>query len=387
MTVPAKSRPATPIFGAVSSVGAADTATNTGRSYYLGSLDGLRVVAFLTVFFQHLPALATVGVLATRGWVGVELFFVISTYLLFTLLAAEMQKDSRIDIRNFYVRRVLRIYPLLIVFYSLMFLGGRGFLDGEAWARLATTLASVDNLAIWAWGWNFSIPAVGPLWSLSFEFQIYLLLPFAFLAWQKWGTRRFMWFLIAVELVALAARLLAVHSGLGMPGIYVTPYLRPESILLGLALAVCRPTWRPSLSVLVAVLAGLVFVAMPPLEQRWTYLPVGLMVAAVTDASLRFRPVQAFLSLGPMRYLGKISYGLYVFHVLAIWCTITGLRLLGFSITGVGQGVAIAVLSLVVTTCAAAISYQFLERPFLRLKLRFSSVDGRATAPEPGRSA
>ena len=125
---------------------------------------------------------------ARHGWVGIELFFVISAFLLFRLLDVEQQKDGQVNVRNFYLRRVLRIYPLLIAYYILMFVVGYGFTDPMGWARLGTTFASVDNVAAWWWDYNYTVSGVGHLWTLSFEFQVYLLLPFAFMAWKKWGT-------------------------------------------------------------------------------------------------------------------------------------------------------------------------------------------------------
>ena len=351
-------------------------------SYYLGSLDGLRLVSFLVIFLHHQPGTASIKIFAERGWASVDLFFVISAFLLFRLLEAENDKDGQINVRNFYIRRVLRIYPLLMVYYSAVFIIGIGFSDFMAWLRFAATLASVDNIAVWWLNYNFSVPAVGHLWTLSFEVQIYLLLPVAFWAWRKWGTRRFLWGLLVIEMVAFAARYWAVGSGVEYPSIYVHPYLRPESILLGLALAVVKPTWKPSWSVLAAIGASIAFVAMPSTNQSFIYFPIAVMVVALVDAGLWFRPLRALLSLRPCRYLGTISYGLYVFHIAAIYGTV---RVLGLPVlAGVSNGPMITATSLGLTIAAAAVSYRYLERPFLQLKRRFTSIDGRASGSPEG---
>lgn len=346
-------------------------------SYYLSSLDGLRLVAFLVVFLHHLPGPAAVGIFTTYGWVGVELFFVISAYLLFRLLDAENDKDGSIGVRNFYLRRVLRIYPLLIVYYLVMFVLGGGVAGAVAWFRFATTLLSIDNVATWWLDYNYTVPAVGHLWTLSFEFQVYLLLPPAFLAWKKWGTKRFLWGLLIVETVAFAARFWAVDSGAQYPSIHVIPYLRPESILLGLALAVAKPAWKPGWSVLLAVGAGCAFIAMPDSDMLFVYFPIAVMVAALVDVGLRLRSLRAILSWRPLRYLGTISYGLYVFHLAAIWFVVKALSLSGSAV--LANGPVITGMSLGLTIVLAAMSYRYLERPFLRLKRRFTSVDGRAS--------
>lgn len=347
--------------------------------YYLGSLDGLRVVAFLAVFLHHLPAPAGMLFFSHHGWVGVDLFFAISAFLLFRLLEAENDKDGQIGIRNFYLRRVLRIYPLLVAYYLFRFVVEGGFQDGMGWARLVTTFASVDNIASWWWGYNYTVSAVGHLWTLSFEFQVYLLLPFLFLAWQRWGTRRFLWFLLAVEAVAIGLRVLAILYDAPRPGVEVIPYFRPESILLGLALAVGKPSWKPRWSVMVALVAGVVFVIVPEANRLLIYLPAGLMVAALVDAGLRARLLRAVLSWRVVRYLGTISYGLYVFHLVGIWGVVRGLPLLGLD--ALYNGPVILLLSLAVTIGLSALSYRYLERPFLTVKRRFTSVEGRTANP------
>ena len=344
-------------------------------SYYVGSLDGLRLVAFMVVFFHHLPGPAAIEIFTKYGWVGVELFFVISAFLLFRLLDAEIHQDGRISVRNFYLRRVLRIYPLLVAYYAVLFIVGGGVTGTLAWFRFTTTLLSVDNVATWWLNYNYSVPAVGHLWTLSFEFQVYLLLPVAFLAWRKWGTRRFLWCLLIFELVAFAARFWAVESGAQYPSVHVIPYLRPESILLGLALAVAKPGWKPWWSVLVAIGAGFAFIAMPDTDMLFVYFPIGIMVAALVDAGLRWRPLRAVLSWRPFRYLGTISYGLYVFHIAAIWVIVKILSLPGLEV--LANGPVVMAMSLGLTVATAAMSYRYLERPFLQLKRRFTSIDGR----------
>ena len=350
--------------------------------YYLGSLDGLRLVSFLIIFVHHLPEPAAIEIFSERGWASVDLFFVISAFLLFRLLEAEYRKDGQISIRNFYIRRVLRIYPLLVVYYTAVFIIGGGVSDMKAWLRFAATLASVDNVAIWWWNYNYSVNAVGHLWTLSFEVQIYLLLPAAFFAWLKWGTRRFLWCLVAIELVAFVARFWAIESGIEYPSIYVHPYLRPESILLGLGLAVVKPQWNPLWSVLAFFGAGFAFLAMSPANVLFIYFPIAIMVVALVDAGLRFRPLRALLSLRLRRYLGTISYGLYVFHIAVIYATVDILSLPGLE--GLSNGPVLFALSLTLTIAAASVSYRFLERPFLQLKRRYTSIDGRASASREG---
>jgi peptidoglycan/LPS O-acetylase OafA/YrhL len=85
---------------------------------YLPALDGLRFFAFLAVVFNHIgpkPSLPFLYILYSRGWVGVELFFVLSAYLIFALFQVEYLKAERIALIHFFIRRLLRLYPLMIV--------------------------------------------------------------------------------------------------------------------------------------------------------------------------------------------------------------------------------------------------------------------------------
>lgn len=345
------------------------------NSLYFDGVDGLRFLAFLAVFGNHLPAPAAVGIWADRGWVGVEMFFAISAFLLFRLLDAEYRRDGRISIVNFYRRRILRIYPLLVAYYGITFIARHGFLRPMAWTRFGTTLASVDNIAAWWWNYNYTIQGVGHLWTLAFEFQVYAFLPFLFLAWKKWGTGQFLAGLVLVEIAAFSLRFVGVHDGASAVGLYVIPYFRPESILLGLALAVIRPRWPPWISLLVAVGCAAVFVDIDDPTRLYSYFPAAVMAVGLVDAAVRLQWLRVGLAWAPIRYLGTISYGLYVFHVDAIYAVVRVLQ--HGHLTALYNRATIIVLSLALTAVAATVSYRYLEQPFLRLKRRFTAVEGR----------
>lgn len=351
--------------------------TKRRSTYYLGSLDGLRFLAFLPVFMNHMPLPAAMLVFSQRGWIGADMFFVLSAFLLFHLLEAEWRKDGQISVRNFYFRRVLRIYPLLIVYYTVMFIYSGGYESAIAWARFALQLGSLETLGIWLWGWNFSVKAVGPLWTLSFEFQVYLLLPLAFLAWKKWGTRRFLLGLLVIEALAFLGRYLVVQNGATWEHAFSTLPLHPEDVLLGIALVVLPPKWRPEWSLAIAVCAGFVHFVLPRMDTLWAFFPAAIFAAALMDAGLRFGPLRAVFSTWPMRKLGMISYGIYMFHLVSIWGTYKVLTALGLLIAPLQFGTALATAIIL-----GALSYRFIEGPFLKMKLRYTSVDGRGEEGE-----
>ena len=118
-------------------------------SLYLAALDGLRFLAFLLVFLHHLPRTFAVLSTASRvGWVGVEIFFAISSFLFFYLLAAEQQACGEIDIPKFYWRRLLRIYPLMVLFPFLMLALFTGF-QPQYYSDVAGNIFAIENFLIW----------------------------------------------------------------------------------------------------------------------------------------------------------------------------------------------------------------------------------------------
>src|SRR5262249_21757790 len=284
--------------------------------------DGLRFVAFLLVFIHHLPPPqgSPFAVFARVGWFGVEIFFVLSAFLLFQLFQREHEKRGSIDVPTFYLRRVLRLYPLMVVFPLLMiaiFGLGKGGI-----ARLYGQLFFVDNALTAIRGPGTNIPHTGHLWTLSYEFQIYLVLPLAFIMRVSMSLRAFCILLAALWLTCLGARLAFVLAQAHHPYIWVTPFLRPESTLIGIAIAVGAldrvPIW---VVVAAGVFAAAALIHDPAVDviNAWTlaiYPVAALIAAALLILALRVPLVVRVLSLPPIRFLGQISYGLYVVHFL-----------------------------------------------------------------------
>lgn len=354
---------------------------------YLAPLDGLRFFAFLAVFIHHLPKFSTSPALVTAntyGWVGVELFFLISSYLFFHLLDAEFVKTGTISAGRFFTRRMLRIYPLMVIFPAAM-LAVYGSSDGLGLARLAGLALFQDNLIIWFLGYNVSIPNTAHLWTLSFEFQIYLLIPFTFLAYRKFGRRVFLAALATVFVYCFIARATVFSLGGKHPIIWVTPFLRPETVLLGMALYVVRPAWHWSYSLALAIAAGVAFLSLPPpfatpLSSALSYPLAALMCGGLVDAGLRMPLLSHFLSSAVLRYLGQISFGLYVFHFFGISVATRWVGGFGHGIdpaTVAGDYWTLFAAALLLTIALATVSYFAFERWIFRIKQRFAVIEGR----------
>ncbi|MBZ0228987.1 MAG: acyltransferase [Bauldia sp.] len=353
------------------------TARRAEPGSYLPALDGLRFLAFLLVFFHHsapLPFAYIFPQLRQRGWVGVEVFFAISAFLFFRLLMDEEKIAGRINIANFYIRRLLRLYPLMVAFPLLMLvIWGAG--RPHAFARLLGLASFNDNFMVWLLGYNTSIPFSAHLWTLSYEFQIYLLIPPAFLLYRAIGFRNFMIVLVCVFAVCFAARGAFILAGAKHPIIWVTPFLRPESTLIGIALSLGLSSRLKTPLVVAVLFVGVAVFLIGPNVQRiggWTL--VLYPIIAIVGGSLLWLVAErgvfsSFFGSRPIAFLGKISFGLYVYHLVAI--AVVERSAASMPVWGRFW------LALLFTIALGTASYYGFEQWFLRLKRRFSVIESR----------
>jgi peptidoglycan/LPS O-acetylase OafA/YrhL len=352
---------------------------------HVRSLDGLRGLAICGVLAVHagVPCFAA-------GWLGVDLFFVLSGFLITSLICREIQTTGRFYFFGFWLRRALRIFPpyyLYISVITLLILFGFGNLSEHHGYTPGLYLAS-----LWLYFINY-IPQGGiwshqmltlHLWSLAVEEQFYLLWPLMFVLFRS--IRQMLVVSVVLTIAVLIIR--AMSTG----PIQSHLYTRGLPIFLGctaaLYFAQFKPrvsAWFTNVSLLLALLATLV-IAVPmglgKLSEDRAHrqiVPVVVACYAVTIAALwacRSAHLANFLGSRPLVYLGKISYGVYLYHMLfhqltwyVILADINKLPpLIKFPIR---------VLTYVgLTVAAAALSHKYFERPFLRLKDRFRTPAG-----------
>lgn len=362
----------------------------TGRdSNYLPALDGLRFLAFLLVFchhqilFSYLPGL---HVLYTHGWIGVDLFFVLSAYLLTHLLCVEFRQTNGIDIRKFYLRRILRIWPLyfaFILFSLTVYAFVHKDFPSDVLSRIAGLFTLSDNLFAASRGYN-PLPFAGHLWTIAYEEQFYLFIPFAVI----WIMRRPQWrgvgLLIFVLLLFNIIRWWFITADVQHPAIWVLPVTHFESIVVGVALGtggmdLLMKKIRPTAALVVAFIFFAIIYALPPIDEISYHLPItytciGLCTASLLVAVMKSVRLSRMFSTRVLVFLGKRSYGLYIFHLL-------GTGVAEFVIAHVHQvpsgAIFFFVYSLVFTITAAILSYRFLETPFLKWKHKFEIVSSR----------
>jgi peptidoglycan/LPS O-acetylase OafA/YrhL len=330
------------------------------RLGYQPALDGLRCLAILVVIFNH--AGPVLGWHLVGGMIGVDLFFVLSGFLISTLLL----ERSGEPLRRFYARRALRLLPALYVLVlvvtaiaAVRYHTGAQYLRADRWVLL--------YVSSWAIQFNFfPAPMFQHLWSLAVEEQFYLLAPLPLL-WctRRWGVR-VLPALAGVVLVGFLWRAAPLWRGAPIGGLRFDPHF--EGLIAGAALAVARwhgmnlrrlSAWWPL--ALAVFLGSATYIEITGYDADVHY---GIVEPIVTAASLvliagavAYAP--RILTVPIVVAIGVYSYSIYLWHVPM-------LELAG----GVHSAPATVKVALgVVAIIAAALgSYYVVERPFLRIK-------------------
>jgi peptidoglycan/LPS O-acetylase OafA/YrhL len=360
-------------------VGHFTPSSQSARRFYLPELDSLRFFAFLAVFIAHLRIAfgVNLNVAAQIGAFGVDLFFTLSAYLLTELLMREKEQTGDIDALAFYIRRGLRIWPLYFAFLTALFVASLCSVISIPPLWFAFFAVFMGNFALYA-SCCLHV-AMSPLWSVSVEEQFYAVWPWVAKPLSRQGL---IVFAIIVWLLSVWFR---VHLLFGAA--YETPeriwyftLARLDPIACGILISAARIRVAVSRYWLVLVGIGLWALAgyLGPDSHEANLICMLLAYPAVALGCGAFLLATLGATNQVMRsthliYLGRISYGLYVFHTSAF--TIAAAYLAWLPTAAqiiVGPPVAFAL-----TLAAASASYRFYEAPFLRLKRRFEYVPSR----------
>jgi peptidoglycan/LPS O-acetylase OafA/YrhL len=343
---------------------------------YRPALDGLRGVAVILVLLYHLP----LGLPTEAGPVGVAMFFTLSGFLITTLLLEEHVASGRIDLPQFYKRRALRLLPALVAMMGLLVIldvvvGSQG--DYRRPALL--TLLYVANWAIIA-GIDFG--HINHTWTLAVEEHFYLLWPLAVvIVLNKFDRKTLLRVAIAGAVASWGLRVALWASGASLPRVLYATDTRLDGLLIGCIFALMgwgRVTRVPR-TVTVAGLTALgVAIAV---RNEWFNFAIGYTAVSVATVIViagcltSYRP-HGLLSQRPLVPIGRISYGLYLWH-LPVYGLVFKYGDGFMSLTA--QSVSAVALSLAVALC----SYFVIERPFLRLKhgANRRHTTGALTAP------
>jgi peptidoglycan/LPS O-acetylase OafA/YrhL len=367
-------------------------AAHAPHRFYRPELDGLRFYAFLGVFIFHtlpgqagfyrgfhLPLPWLWGAVAQAGGAGVDLFFALSAFLITSLLLREQRQTARISLRWFYIRRILRIWPLYFVVVGL------GIVLAHTMASQSLPWYYVAGYVLFAGNWVHAVlghpqSVCSPLWTVSIEEQFYLIWPPLMMMLERRGMiiAAFTTFLLAAASQAAVA--LAGWSG---GYIYYGSASRCNSLALGVLLALFAnrlPALTRRIRCLLVsggligwVISSAWLVDQPgPVSARMVLgrmiisLAAGAILYGCLDTSSKLLRNSAIVSLG------KISYGLYLLHLVGL-LIVQSL----FHPAWGWQLLATKALGFVMTVILAFASYRWIESPFLRMKDRFATVLSR----------
>lgn len=374
------------------------------RVYFPG-LDGLRFFAAMAVAVSHvellkqyngLPNVYETPAVYELGRLSVTLFFVLSGYLITYLLLAERKASGTIAVRNFYIRRVLRIWPLyyLIVLLAFFVLPRIGIMHVPTYSdEMAATFGRTFPLFLFflpqvALSIYDPVPFAEPLWSIGVEEQFYLVWPLLL--------RRFRNF-VAVAVVIIVVMLALRHGAMAMGRASAAD---PEKLRVWNGIINYFYFTRIECMAIGGLFAWIVFARRRRLLAFFHHPAVQIAVYALTIWKT-FRPPSPIFDYGlyavafavlilnvstnerslirmrgrPFAFLGNISYSIYMFHEIAIQLTIAGLAAAtDTALAGTGPNVALYAISLALTILIASASYLWFERWFLRRKSAYAIV-------------
>jgi len=385
---------------------------HSGIGYYAG-LDGIRALAIVAVLLYHGGVVWAAG-----GFLGVEAFFVLSGFLITSLLIAEWRRSATISLGAFWARRARRLLPALFCLVVVVGLYGALASSTDLVPDLKgdgiATLFYFGNWHEIATQSNY-FAATGPVsplqhtWSLAIEEQFYIVWPVSLLLaiWlirrtlrgRRPTDRRALGSLLAVSVtLALASAveaLILFHGGAGVNRVYYGTDTRAVSLLTGASLAFALALLGPGETMsrgtnparrsgalgwgaLLALSAVLAMMHYADGSSPWLY-PFGMvgldLAVAVIIAAVVLRPASPagrMLSVAPARRLGQISYGVYLWHFpLFLWLTAATTGVSGASLLG---------LRLSVTLLVSVVSFVLIEQPVRRRRLPNWLVAGLAPA-------
>ena len=331
------------------------TQTSSSRPYF-PELDGVRAVATLMVMSFHFSQDWWPKGFMMMGQTGVDLFFVLSGFLITTILLQASHGDWH-EIRNFYIRRTLRIFPLYYFYLILSVIVG-------------------GTVSIWYWfyaqnvtgGLNIRLHGPDHFWSLASEEQFYLVWPFLVLFWPRRWLPWAMWGILALVVVL---RFALMPTSLANLALTMT---RPDGLVIGGLLAVYYG--RGTLLRIKKTLAGVAVASVIAIVAQWFYTSgmrsplvqaTKYSLATVLYASLIAlmlsvgdTPVHRLLRSKPARGIGRVSYGMYVYHPYIFYTLPLYLGHLWLPVKGI--------VCLLVAYAVALVSFYGFEKRFTAMK-------------------
>lgn len=369
---------------------------------YFPGLNALRFLAAFLVFASHVELLKSrngfenyyyTPTVSELGGSAVTFFFVLSGFLITYLLFIEKDLSGTISLRQFYLRRILRIWPL---YYAVVLAGFFIFphipylqnsISGELYVdfypKVFLFLFLMPNISYILFPYT---PYISPAWSIGVEEQFYLAWPLL-LSRTKKPLRLFIMLICAIYLLKVILSLIQLISDkrideIAQKVLEIMYFARFECMIIGSIFAYVLHRKKAELIKIlfnkyiqifsyITIIAFLATGFKIPVFNHIIYsLLFGIIILNISS-----NPATIFkLENKPLNYLGKISFGLYMYHELAIGISIRFLGDFSFNFNNSSPNYLLYVFALLLTIGIASLSYFLLEKPFLKLKTRFSRI-------------
>ncbi len=350
-------------------------------------LDGVRGVAVLLVFISHFHWILSPDLLFTKvtpwhfinrtfeaGFMGVDIFFVLSGFLITSLIMKDRSTNQKNLFKRFYKRRALRLLPALYALLIADFFVSRweNFPGDIQWRTTWHALLFLNN---WNIVNNFGKAQndLGHLWSLGIEEQFYLIWPLTIwlLAKLKISSKMMIPLILFASLVVMAHRTSLWNDGTSWIILYIRTDTRLDSLLIGAMFAYVYRHYQVPSKILnsVATLSfiGLIYIKYfldkSPFrfEMGWTIIALlaGFIILSVAEGAFF---VQKVFTWRPLTMIGKVSYGLYLWHMPIF-------LLFGRHVTSGSRPLRL-LIGIILASVVTSLSWFFIEKPFLNLKNR-----------------
>jgi len=368
---------------------AAALANRHQKKLYFSNLDGLRAIAVMLVVVWHIEIhKVRFGFkqlfFNDTGFMGVSVFFVLSGFLITYILLTEAAAEGHVNFKAFYLRRILRIWPLY--FFALLF-GFFIYPGGMTFSTLLMCLLLMPNIALVTMHIH---PFVQPIWSIGVEEQFYLFQPQFFRIRNR---KRMLICIIAVmvllDMIKEAGFMFPHNRLLGPLGNYLY-FFRIDYLLIGSIGAVLLYNYKNGatpgiwlikflLTKYVQVIAWLLFAGhvFTPYLLHGLFANNLVFILAVTIIVLNLcMPQTSIVRLDNrlMRYIGKVSYGIYLLHNIALVSVLYMMHKYFANLDLLTTNLIIYGLTIPLAILLAGISYRYFESYFLRLKTKYSTV-------------
>lgn len=385
---------------------------NPKSSFYLPALDGLRFFAFFLVFMHHFPAppqsaspllFSICTSFQTFGWIGVDLFLCLSSYLLTSLILLEYKTYHCFNIKHFFIRRSLRIWPL---YYGMLFLVFIIFpllkTFFSHWEVLYSypfnhyeyiKLFKIHFLPFLFFLGNLSYAAsppssiwLAPLWTISLEEQFYLFYPVLFYILLSKHKKYWAGLTVLGFCIAFLSRLYISINHIPYPAMWTFSLARIDPFIFGSLLGFMNQRKKQinghfslllclSLSITYIWLSKHFNLEISILTKPFAILTLflsSLICISLINATLQIPILFHFFSIPFLRFLGKISFGLYVFHVGCIYAIFYYIKPSSLLVW-----LSCLTLTFTLTFLLAYFSYTKFEKKFLLLKKKFTLIQSR----------